>query len=265
MSRALTITATATWWPSVLWQTTTLELVRDGTRLLVDPGIAPWEAREAAGDGVAHVLITHGDWDHVMGIGLFPDATIWAGAAAAQRIRSGEARASVESQSRLYGVPLEALDGLRVDHLLPEGAQRFAIGPWQAECHAATGHTPDGVVTWLPDEGLLVAGDYLSEQEVPFIYDSAWNYRATLTMLTALIEREQPAHVVVGHGSPHTAARALQIAGEDIDYVERVIAFAEAGGSAEQADQVPHPDRGGAADAQEHRANVARTCERLAI
>ncbi|HVI38153.1 MAG TPA: MBL fold metallo-hydrolase, partial [Gaiellales bacterium] len=70
MSRALDLTPTARWWPSVLWQTTTLTLDGDGdgARLLVDPGIATWETREAAADGATHILITHADWDHVMGI-----------------------------------------------------------------------------------------------------------------------------------------------------------------------------------------------------
>src|SRR5438067_7084332 len=113
MTRSLALTDTATWWPSVLWQTTTLSVDRDGTRLLVDPGIAPWEAREAAGDGAGHILITHADWDHVMGIGLLPDASVWASEPSAERIRSGEAKASVERETRPFGVPYEALDRLR--------------------------------------------------------------------------------------------------------------------------------------------------------
>ncbi len=265
MSRARTITPSVTWWPSVLWQTTTLEVVRDGQRLLVDPGIAPWEVREAARDGAHHVLITHADWDHVMGIGLLPDATVWAGQAAAQRIRTGEARDSVESQARVYGVPLEGLDGLRADRELPSQPDPFQLGPWTAQCYSTTGHTPDGVTAWLPDEGVLVVGDYLSEQEVPFIYDSAWNYRETLRTLIDLIERHRPDHVVVGHGSPHTAARAAEIAAEDMEYVERLIAFAQSGASAEDAADIPYPQRGGASDPEEHRANVVRTCERLAV
>jgi hydroxyacylglutathione hydrolase len=265
MPRARTISPSVTWWPSVLWQTTTLEVVRDGERLLVDPGIAPWEVQEAARDGAAHVLITHADWDHVMGIGLLPDATVWAGGAAAQRIRSGEAKVSVESQARIYGVPLEGLDGVRVDRVLPSEAERFQLGPWAAECHSTPGHTPDGMTTWLPDEGILVVGDYLSEHEVPFIYDSAWNYRATLQTLTGLIERHQPAHVVVGHGSPHAATRAAEIAAEDLAYVERLIAFAESGNTAEAAGEIAYPERGGSSDPEEHRANVVRTCERLAV
>jgi hydroxyacylglutathione hydrolase len=263
MSRARQLSPSATWWPSVLWQTTTLEVVRDGERLLADPGIAPWEVSEAARDGAAHVLITHADWDHVMGIGLLPEATVWAGAGASQRIRTGEARASVESQARVYGVPLEGLDGLRADRALPAEQGTFQLGPWTAECNSTSGHTPDGITTWLPDEGLLIVGDYLSEQEVPFIYDSAWSYRETLQTLIGLLERHRPEHVVVGHGSPHTAARAAEIASEDLEYVERLIAHAEAGRSAE--DDVPYPQRGGASDPAEHRANVVRTCERLDI
>ena len=263
MSRAVKLSDSATWWPSVLWQTTTLELRRDGARLLVDPGIAPWEVREAAADGVDHILITHGDWDHVMGIGLLPDARVWVSPGAAERIDSGDAAASVRTQSRPYGVPVEGLDGLRWDEQLPLPGN-VSIGPWAAECRPSPGHTPDGVTTWLPDERLLVVGDYLGEHEIPFIYDSAWSYRATLEMLTDMIARERPAQVVVGHGSPHTAERALEIAEQDHAYVEAVIAFVSSGGGPDQADQVPFPDRGGSDDADEHRSNVALAAQAVA-
>jgi len=255
MSRALELSDSATWWPSVLWQTTTLELRRDGVRLLVDPGIAPWEVQEAAGDGVAHILITHGDWDHVMGIGLLPDARVWLTQSAAERIDSGEAAASVRKETQPYGVPVEGLEGLRWDEQLPLPGE-LSIGPWAAACRSSPGHTPDGVTTWLPEEGLLLVGDYLGEHEIPFIYDSAWNYRATLEMLTELISRERPRQVVVGHGRPHSADRALEIAEQDHAYVESLIEFVTGGGTAERAEEVAYPDRGGSDDAGEHRNNV---------
>jgi hydroxyacylglutathione hydrolase len=264
VSRALQLTKTATWWPSVLWQTTTLELVRDGERLLVDPGIAPWEVREAARAGASRILLTHADWDHVMGIGLLPDARVYATSTAAERIRSGEARAHVERDSRQFMLPLEGLDGMRVDELLVPAPDETAIGPWTAYCHLAPGHSADSAATWLPEEGVLVAGDYLSAIEIPYIYDSAWSYRETLLMLAALIEREQPRHVVVGHGRPHDADGALRIALEDIAYVERVAGFAEAGGDASDALSVAYPDRGGWDDQREHEGNIRRACEAVA-
>jgi len=264
VSRALELTKTATWWPSVLWQTTTLTVARGDERLLVDPGIAPWEVREAAEDGATQVLITHADWDHVMGIGLLPDATVHATSTAAERIRSGEALADVERFSRQFAVPLEGLDGLRVEELLVPAPDTASIGPWQAVCHLAPGHTPDGVATWLPDEGLLIVGDYLSPIEIPFAHDSAWAYRETLLMLAGLIERERPAQVVVGHGRPLDADAALRIALEDLAYVEGIIGYAESGGDADGAAGVPHPDRDGWDDGDEHVANIRRACEAVA-
>ena len=264
MSRALDLTPTARWWPSVLWQTTTLTLDGDGARLLVDPGIAAWETREAAADGATHILITHADWDHVMGTGLLPDAQVWASPSAAERIRSGEARASVESESRPYGVVLEGLDGMRVDELVPANGEPYQLGAWRAESHATPGHTPDGITTGIDEAGLLIVGDHLSQHEIPFIYDSAWNYRSTLALLTELIERHQPSYVVVGHGRPHAPARALEIAAQDAQYVDALIAFAEAGGTPDRADDVPFPDRGGHDDSGEHRSNVERACAQAA-
>ena len=89
------MTPTATWWPSTLYQTTTLELRRDGERLLVDPGIPPWEIDEAvpALDRTrSRRSVTHADWYHAMALGALPEAQVTASPGAAERIRSGEAR-----------------------------------------------------------------------------------------------------------------------------------------------------------------------------
>jgi len=189
---------------------------------------------------------------------------VWASEPAAERIRSGEARASVESESPPYGLVLEGLDGMRVDELAPANGEPYQLGAWRAESHATPGHTPDGITTWIEQAGLLIVGDYLSQHEVPFIYDSAWNYRSTLGLLTELIVRHRPSHVVVGHGRPHGPDRALEIAAEDAAYVDALIAFAEGGGTPARADDVPFPDRGGHDDAGEHRSNVERACAQAA-
>jgi|1186.fasta_scaffold01781_3 hydroxyacylglutathione hydrolase len=262
MPRSVPLSERATWWPSVLWQTTTLELRRDGVRLLVDPGIAPWEVLDAAGDGAAHVLLTHADWDHVMGIGLLPGAQVHASGGSAERIRSGAAEESVRKESAAFCLPLEGLEGLRVHRVLEPGETR--IGPWEATVYGAPGHTDDGIATWLPEEGLLIVGDYLGPMEIPFVYESAWDYRSTLSLLLDLIDRERPTHVVIGHGRPHDADAARRIGQEDMAYVEALIAHAEGGGEPDAAAAVPHPQRGGTDDASEHADNVRRACEAVA-
>jgi hypothetical protein len=87
-------------------------------------------------------------------------------------------------------------------------------------------------------------------------------YRETLETLAGVIERERPQYVVVGHGKPHTSDEALRIAGEDLGYLEAVLAHAEAGRPADDADRIAFPQRGaGAADRTMHAANVAKACE----
>jgi glyoxylase-like metal-dependent hydrolase (beta-lactamase superfamily II) len=262
--RAVSLTPSATWWPSTLYQTTTLELRRGNDRLLVDPGISPWEIDEVVSSSqgpVTQVLVTHADWDHVMALGVLPEAQVTASARAAERIRSGEARASIEKESVEAYVPYVALDGLHCEQEVEPPAE-VTLGPWAAVCRAGRGHTDDGLITWFPDERLLVVGDYLSELEIPFAYSSVTDYRTTLHTLIGVIERERPQFVVVGHGRPHSAERALQIADEDLDYIDAVLAFAGAGCPADQAGRIGVPFRGGGPyDRVAHGANVKLACE----
>jgi hydroxyacylglutathione hydrolase len=262
--RAVSLTASATWWPSTLYQTTTLELRRGKDRLLVDPGISPWEIDEvvsSVSDPVTQVLVTHADWDHVMALGVLPEAQVTASGSASERIRSGEARASIEKESVEAYVPYVALDGLHCEQEVEPPAD-VALGPWTAVCRAGRGHTDDGLITWFPEERLLVIGDYLSELEIPFAHSSVRDYQATLHTLIGVIERERPEFVVVGHGRPHSAERALAIADEDLDYVDAVLAFADAGCPADQAERIAVPFRGGGPyDRVAHGANVKLACE----
>jgi hydroxyacylglutathione hydrolase len=253
MTRSVQLSSTARWWGSTLFQTSTLELATDGKRLLVDPGVSPWEIAEAAGDHVDYVVLTHGDWDHVLGVGLLETAEIVASRAAAGRLADPKAVDEIVRAAGKYYIPAREAGRLRVDRAVDPPAT-LELGPWPAVMHAAPGHTDDGISVWLPGEELLVVGDYLSELEIPFVYHSASAYRATLELLSDTISRERPEYVVCGHGRPHKADRALEIAEEDLAYVSRLIDLAEAGGA--DADAVTFPRRG-VGDSANHEANVA--------
>ena len=264
VERPLELSPTLRWWPSTLWQTTTLEVERDGARLMVDPGIAPWEVRSAAaGRAVDHVLITHADWDHVLGIPLLPEATVHAGQAAAERISSGEAWESVVRQSAPFCIPLDGLAPLRVDDVLVPPCDT-TFGPWTASIVATPGHTPDCITTLLPDERLLIAGDYLSPLEIPFAYDSVAAYRETVETLAGLIDAHRPRWVAIGHGAPLTADAAATIAEQDSAYLDDVLAYAASGGDPERPDAVPYPQRGGTQDKEAHGNNVRDACRAAA-
>ena len=265
MERPIELSAWWRWWPSTLWQTTTLEIERDGVRLMVDPGIAPWEVRSAAaGRPVDHVLITHADWDHVLGIPLLPEATVHAGPSAAERIASGEAWDSVVKQAAAFCIPLDGLGPLRVDDVL-EPPCDATFGAWPASVVATPGHTPDCITTLLPEERLLIAGDYLSPVEIPFAYDSVSAYRSTLETLAGLIDDHRPQWVAIGHGAPLDADAARTIADQDMAYLDAVLAYAADGGDPGRPDAVAHPQRGGAEDDDAHRNNVRDACRAAAV
>ncbi len=257
--RPITLTPSARIWPSVLYQTSTLELHRDGRRLLSDPGAATWEIAEAAGDGVQDIVLTHADWDHVLGIGILRDATVHASPLAAERIRSGDARASAESQAPQFYLDTAELDGLRVDHVVTLPSDE-GDGAWEAHYEPSPGHTPDGMVTWFPEESVLLVGDYLSQLEIPFVYHSATAYRETMELLIDRIAEWRPSFVVVGHGAPHDAETAIRIAREDHAYVSALQALVDRGGTLEEAHSVAYPQRS-PGDAEAHATNITKALE----
>jgi glyoxylase-like metal-dependent hydrolase (beta-lactamase superfamily II) len=65
-----------------------------------------------------------------------------------------------------------------------------------------------------------VAGDYLSDVEIPMISPggSVAEYRATLARLAPLAEAAEA--IVPGHGAPADRAKALQILDEDLEYLD---------------------------------------------
>jgi glyoxylase-like metal-dependent hydrolase (beta-lactamase superfamily II) len=104
---------------------------------------------------------------------------------------------------------------------------RLELGDEELELHAAEGHTADGTAIFARAMGVLVAGDYLSDLEIPMISEggSLAEYRATLARLSPLAEAADV--VVPGHGSPHDRDAALRLLDEDADYLDALERGAE--------------------------------------
>ncbi len=80
----------------------------------------------------------------------------------------------------------------------------------------------------VPWASVLIAGDYLSPVEIPWISESgsASAYLATLDRFEPLVERVE--WVVPGHGAAVDAERALAILREDRAYLEALLAQGDA-------------------------------------
>src|SRR5581483_3041168 len=194
-----------------LWQTTSLLVLAEGESLVVDPAISEDEVaaigRRALelGAPVRHVLVTHGDWDHVCGVGAFPDATV----------ASGGAERSTRRAAEHYGFVLPGAP--RVDRTFARGSS-LALGPFVVETFPLLGHTADGSGFRLRELGLLIVGDHLSAVEFPFATSPA-AYRMTLAGLIELLRDDPPEWVIPGHGPPLDGADALDVAEGDLRYL----------------------------------------------
>ena len=204
-----------------LWQTNAVFARSGPDALLCDPCYTPEEierlvalAREAGGP--IHLLITHGDFDHVCGIGYLPEAVVLAGAATAERIGSGTAAEQLEAAGAEWG--LTWVPELRVDRVVEPG--RFECGAFHVEAVDASGHTPDGLAYVLLDQGVLLPGDYLSDMTYPFVIGGLEPMIATSRRLLDALEHHDLRWVVPGHGRALTPEEAAAVGEADLSYLE---------------------------------------------
>jgi hydroxyacylglutathione hydrolase len=204
-----------------LWQTNAVVARSGGEALLCDPCFTPDEierlvamARETGGP--IHVLLTHGDFDHVCGVGYVPEAVVVAGATTAERIRSGTAAEELATAGAEWGIEWRA--ELRVDRVVEPG--RFDCGVFHVEAIEAPGHTADGLAYVLIDQGVLLPGDYLSDMTYPFIGGGLEATIATVRRLLDALERLELRWVVPGHGRALGPAEAAVIGESDLAYLE---------------------------------------------
>jgi glyoxylase-like metal-dependent hydrolase (beta-lactamase superfamily II) len=166
------------------------------------------------------LLVTHADWDHLLGRLAFPDATVGCASTSAARMRSAPGAAQRELRAfderhyirRAKPLALGSVQALDVPGSCEIGSHELAL-------HPADGHTADGMAVWIAWADVLVAGDYLSAVEIPLLGEggSLDAYLATLERLRPLVSAAE--HVVPGHGPVLDSERASVVLDEDVAYL----------------------------------------------
>jgi glyoxylase-like metal-dependent hydrolase (beta-lactamase superfamily II) len=244
---------------SDVWQTTCTAVRAGEEGFVIDSPVYPEELRalpqvlEQAGFPVSGLLVTHGDWDHLLGRTAFPEASLGCAESTAERL--GAELGQAQRELREFDVEhyvtgrtplaLSALQSLPVPGRLELGA---APTTHEIELYPTSGHTSDGVAYWLPWARTLVCGDYLSPVEIPALSPSGSvpAYRETLARLQPLVA--QAGWVIPGHGAPIGGDQAERVRAEDDAYLEQL----EADPSAVE---LP-PDRRTAPQRRLHEANL---------
>jgi glyoxylase-like metal-dependent hydrolase (beta-lactamase superfamily II) len=175
----------------------------------VGPGVLPTElddiARVALGAEPLEVtlFLTHAHWDHVLGRAWWPRARTlahdrFAGEVMTERAaiaREAEALAAKHGERWERGfapfTPDTAVSGLRF----------MRLDPWRLVLRDAPGHSASAVTIHLPDHGVLVAGDLLSDVEIPGLDGPPAVYRDTIEGLWPLADGGAIETLVPGHGT----------------------------------------------------------------
>jgi hydroxyacylglutathione hydrolase len=206
------------------WETTSILLLRDGACLACGPGFDD-EAVDAACEesGVlpptrTYLLVTHMDFDHLGGIGRLEQAEVVGGAQTQRLLADPEVVAKYRHLAEEWGGAWRASP--RIDRIVGSGS--FRCGPFAVEALPAPGHTDDAIAYLLPDDHLFLPGDYVSPVTYPFVTGSLVAARTTHERLLAVLDRTEVRLIVPGHGSLLDPDAARQIAGEDLEYLERL-------------------------------------------
>ena len=147
---------------------------------------------------VTHVINTHHHGDHVLGNGAFEGAEI---------ISSEQCRSLVERTGYEWLEIMESMIGAKFPNTVPipasmtfaEGlrTERLIQGVRLVFWVPKGSHTPGDLMVFLPEEGILVAGDIMVNQTVPVMMDaSIRNWIDTLQEIAALEAKT----IVPGHG-----------------------------------------------------------------
>jgi glyoxylase-like metal-dependent hydrolase (beta-lactamase superfamily II) len=203
--------------------TTTVVAAPDGGCLVIDPAITPADVAALAAELKARGLTpvagfaTHSHWDHVLWSAELGDVPRYASL--------GTTRAAVDRRDDILASAEQSAPGHEAGltgRLTPLPAGRAAV-PWAgplAQVVIHDGHAPGHTAVFLPGTGVLVAGDMLSDVEIPLLdpeaADPLGDYQAGLDRLAAL---PGVRHLVPGHGHVGDAAEFGRRAGADRAYL----------------------------------------------
>ncbi len=209
--------------------TNTVAVLDDGGGCaLIDPGVSVADlaglAADLSGSGLRARLgfATHPHWDHVLWSRELGDAPRYAAPGAVSITVTERDGMVSQLQESAPGHDLELFGHLVA---LREDEDRI---PWDgpaAQLIIHDGHAPGHAAVFLPDSGVLVAGDMLSDIEIPLLdtvaHDPLGDYRAGLALLGAV---PGVRWVVPGHGHAGDAAEFRRRLEADARYLDLLVA-----------------------------------------
>ncbi|WP_232336782.1 MBL fold metallo-hydrolase [Planococcus lenghuensis] len=199
---------------SALFQTTSTVIEWDDAVLIVDPNTLPAEIEEIQqhvnkirGNKACYLLFTHGDFDHIIGYRAFPDTIVIASEELLRHPQKERKLQLIRDFDQTYYITRSyPIEFPQPDIVISEDSQQIQVGSVTLTFYKAPGHSADSLFTVIDSAGVFLAGDYLSDFELPFIYHSANAYEDTLKKAQTILDNHAICLLIPGHGR-HTEDR----------------------------------------------------------
>ncbi|MBU5344405.1 MBL fold metallo-hydrolase [Paenibacillus lautus] len=199
---------------SALFQTTSTVIQLDESIIIIDPNWLPHEIDEirehvnaVRGNRECYLIFTHGDYDHIIGYKAFPDAkTIGSAGLRDDPKKEDKLKSIREFDASHYITRDYPIEFPVLDIVIEKDGQQLTMGSTTLTFYRAPGHTADGLFTVIESVGVFAAGDYLSDFELPFIFQSARDYEGTIRQAARILKEHPVALLIPGHGR-HTTSR----------------------------------------------------------
>nr|WP_246439208.1 MBL fold metallo-hydrolase [Bacillus benzoevorans] len=222
---------------SALYETISAVVLTEDCILVSDPGWLPHEVEEIRNyvesireNRSLYLLFTHSDYDHIIGYKAFPDANVIA--SEAFNNKSSAEKENIVEQIKEFDDGYYITRNYEIEFpdvhipIATEGTV-LTTGQTKLTFFQAPGHTDDGIFTVIEPSGVLLAGDYLSDIEFPFIYDDSIQYEKTIGKLDDILDHFDIRLLVTGHGNPTSDRLAMrkrqQVAQDYIQKMRKLI------------------------------------------
>lgn len=188
------------------------------------------EIRRVTTQPLRHVVVTHYHADHVYGLQVLKaaGATVLAHPAGKEYLRSEAAQLRLAASRKELAPWIDDKTRLvPADRWLEAEDTTLRVGSFSFLIrHAGPAHTPEDLVVYLPERGVLFAGDLVFRGRIPFVGQA--DSQQWIASLARLIEFH-PSLVVPGHGPVSREALAdLELTRDYLVFLRKAMGAAAA-------------------------------------
>lgn len=213
---------------SALYRTNTTMIVLEKDIILIDPNWLPAEiefiqqaVKKYGPNKNLYIYFTHADFDHIIGYGAFPGAKTLADINFTNLADKKKALEQIHDFDDQYYIqrayPIVFPD---IDTIIDSSPFVWNDVTPPITYFLTPGHVSNGSVAVIQDLGLCIAGDYLSNIEIPWVEYDFQTYKNTLELFQNILDKYPIDKLIPGHGDIAIGADEIQKRiNEDTTYI----------------------------------------------